>query len=74
VTVIIGDQSYLHDSIDIYAEGVLKANNVYAAAGTFMEVTFTVTVSDGQLNLLFHDDGGTDANWVITALTVEPAP
>jgi uncharacterized repeat protein (TIGR02543 family) len=74
VTVIIGDQSYLHDSIDIYAEGILKANNVYAAAGTFMEVTFTVTVSDGQLNLLFHDDGGTDANWVINALSVEPAP
>jgi serine protease len=72
VSLVLGDQNYMHDLIDIYAEGVLKANNVYAAAGTFVEVTFTVTVSDGQLNLLFHDDGGVDANWVINALVMEP--
>jgi fibronectin type 3 domain-containing protein len=74
VTLLVGDQSYVHDLIDVYAEGFLEANDVSAAAGTFSEVVFTVTVSDGQLNLLFHDDGGADANWVINAIAVAPVP
>jgi len=71
--VVIGDQSYMHDLIDVYAEGVLKRNDLTVAAGTFSAVAFTVTVGDGQLNLLFHDDGGTDLNWVINAVIIEPA-
>jgi serine protease len=74
VILVIGDQSYTHDLIDVYAEGIRQVNNLSVAANTFIETTFSVTVSDGQLNLLFHDDGGVDANWVVNALVVQPAP
>jgi hypothetical protein len=56
--------------IDIYAEDTLVVDDLTAAYGTFQEETFWVTVSDGQLNLLIYDDGGTDLNWVINALTI----
>lgn len=71
VTLIVGDQNYMHDKIDIYAEGVMVVDDLNVSAGTFTEITFTVTVSDGQLNATFHDDGGADANWVINALTID---
>lgn len=71
VTLIVGDQSYMHDRIDIYTEGVLVADDLTVPAGTFIEVAFTVTVNDGQLNIAFHDDGGADANWVINSMIIE---
>jgi fibronectin type 3 domain-containing protein len=74
VTIIIGDQNYAHDMIDVYLEDVLEANNVNSAAGTFQQGTKVITVSDGQLNLRILDDGGTDANWVINALTIVVVP
>ena len=74
VIVIMGDQYYTHDLIDIYVEDTLRVNDQTTAAGIFVTTTFfTVTVTDGQLNLRIQDDGGTDPNWVINSLTVEPA-
>ena len=72
VTITIGDQDFIHDMIDVYAENNLVINDLTAAAGTFQEVTFAATVTDGQLNLRILDDGGTDSNWVITTLTIQP--
>jgi hypothetical protein len=43
-------------------------------AGTFSAQVFTVTVSDGQLNIKFHEAGGSDGNWVINAITIQPGP
>jgi FtsP/CotA-like multicopper oxidase with cupredoxin domain/fibronectin type 3 domain-containing protein len=74
VKMIIGDNNYRHDNIDVYAEGILKLNDVTVSAGSFAERTFGVLVSGGQLNLVFVDDGGTDVNWVINAITIESAP
>jgi fibronectin type 3 domain-containing protein len=71
VTLIVGDLSFDHNKIDVYAEGVLKVNDLTVPKGTFTVVSFTVTVSDGQLNIGFHDDGGVDPNWVINAMTIE---
>lgn len=71
VTVIMGDQSYMHDLVDFYAEDSLKINDLTAAAGSFQEVSFTVTVADGQLSLRIRDDGGNDGNWVLNALTIQ---
>ena len=34
-------------------------------------MVFSVTVADEQLNIGILDDGGVDANWVITAITIE---
>lgn len=72
VTLIIGDNSYGHDLIDVYAEGVLQVNHLTVNAGTFSGQVFTVTVSDGQLNISFHDAGGSDSNWVINSIKIEP--
>ncbi len=72
VTVTIGDQSFMHDLVDVYAEGVLKVNDVSSVAGSFQQVTFYVTVGDYQLNLRFVDDGGVDPNWVVDALVIQP--
>jgi hypothetical protein len=47
---------------------------VNSAAGTFQQGTKVITVSDGQLNLRILDDGGTDLNWVLNAITIEPVP
>jgi hypothetical protein len=74
VTVTIGDQQYRHDNIDVYAEGALKLNDVTVEAGQFTVQTFTVTLSDGELNIRFHDDGGTDENWIVNAITIEAIP
>ena len=42
VSVLIGDNDYPRDLIDVYAEGALKANDVSTAAGSFTNRTFTV--------------------------------
>jgi hypothetical protein len=70
VTITLKDQDYSHDMIDVYAEEVLESNDVNSAAGSFQEIIFETTVADGQLNLRIRDDGGTDLNWVINALTI----
>jgi len=74
VTVIIGDQDWMHDMIDVSVEGTLVIDDVTVAAGSFEERTFLVTVTDGQLNLGFHDDGGSNPHWVVNAITIEPPP
>jgi fibronectin type 3 domain-containing protein len=71
VTLIIGDMNYMHDKMDVYAEGTLMISDLNVSSGTFKEVTFTVSVNDCQLNMVFHDGGGVDSNWVINALSVE---
>ena len=70
VTLTMGDYFYIHDMIDVYAEGVQKINDLTAYGGTFQKASFSTTISDGQLNLRILDSGGTDANWVINTLTI----
>ena len=74
VTVVLGDQGYMHDQVDVYAEGVLVVNDLTVLAGSFQEVTFEIAVADGQLNLRIVDDGGVDPNWVLNALTIVVVP
>jgi len=73
VGLYMGDMQFPHDKMDVYAEGVLVENDISTAAG---EVLFLrpsdVTVTDNQLNLLFHDDGGTDRNWVVNGIIIAP--
>jgi hypothetical protein len=70
VIITMGDQLYAHDLMQIYAEGDLKAN-VTTPAGTFAQIVFPVSVTDGSLELTFVDAGGIDSNWVINALIVQ---
>ena len=70
ITVVIGDQNYMHDQIYVYAQNVLEVNNLTVAAGSFQRTTFTTTITNGQLNLTIQDGGGLDPNWLINALTI----
>ena len=63
----------MHDQIYVYAQNTLEINNLTVTAGTFQQTTFTITITNGQLNLRIRDGGGTDANWVINALTITPS-
>lgn len=77
VVLYIGDESHPHDFIDVYAEGILKVDNLNYSydpnQGTYKpeSVTFTIEITDGQLNLRFHDDGGSDPYWIINALKIK---
>ncbi len=68
VVLIIGDNSYSHDRIDIYCEGTLVVNDLCVEKGYFAEVAFLAEVSDAQLGIMFCDDGGANAHWVVNAI------
>src|SRR5262249_6580290 len=64
VTVTAGDASAAHDLMGIFLEGS-QVDTLTTAAGQILTRTYTVTVSDGQLNLQLKDLGGSDSNVVI---------
>jgi hypothetical protein len=70
VTVIISDQLYGCELIDVYVKDALVIDGLPVYASVFQEVTVYITVMDGQLNLRILDDGGTLC-WVIAALAIE---
>jgi len=71
VKLNMGDKNFAHDTMRVRAEGTqVVRNNINSSVGSFPEVNFDVTVSDGQLNLEFSDQGGSDPNWVLTRLTL----
>ena len=72
ITIIVGDQNYLHDQISVYAEGTLQLSGLSNTAGSFQEMTFYATVADNQLNLMIESVGGADYNWVVNAITIVP--
>ncbi|MEM6885891.1 MAG: carbohydrate-binding protein [Verrucomicrobiota bacterium] len=69
VSVTIGD-IYAVDDIVIKAEGQTKASNIDRAVDQYQDVTFSVTVSDGSLDIEFSDAGGANPNWVVNAITI----
>lgn len=75
VTVYIYDKSYMHDNIQVFAEGASQFTTGGIAAGNLVTQTFTVSVGgDGQLDLTFHDAGGTNPHWVIAGLEINFVP
>lgn len=71
VNIFIGDMSYSHDMIDVFAEGQLKLANLNNTAGTVNVYDFIVNVNDGQLNIAMHEGGGTDPYWVLNGLVIK---
>ncbi len=72
VTVTTGDLVYARDQMGIFLEGV-QMDTVTSAAGQIVVRTYTVTVTDGQLNLQMKDLGGSDPYTEIEGLDVTPA-
>jgi len=74
VTVYLGDKgAFAHDDMYVDAEGgPWDLSDVDTAAGEVKILSFDITVSDGQLNILFRDNGGADVNWVSEGLEIKP--
>lgn len=71
VVLNMGDASYAHDNMVVKAEGVTITNGVSNAAEEFPYVIFETVVLDGSLSIEFSDGGGSDANWVVTRMSLE---
>lgn len=71
VVLNMGDANYMHDAMAVSAEGRAMKSDIQNNAGEFPYVVFDTTVSDGMLTLQFSDKGGSDANWVVTRLSLE---
>ncbi|MFZ4858032.1 MAG: PEP-CTERM sorting domain-containing protein [Desulfuromonadaceae bacterium] len=77
VTLYFRDNQFSHDKIQVFAESATTAAVDIAtiATNTTYTRTFSALVTDGQLDLRFHDYGGPDINWIINGLQVDgPAP
>ena len=76
----MGDADLAHDQMGVRAEGQLISDNINTVAGEFPYVdesgasatptSFQVVVNDGELNLEFSDNGGSNPDWVINRISL----
>jgi fibronectin type 3 domain-containing protein len=69
VTVTMGDAAAAHDQMGLWLESD-RVDTVTTAKGEYSSKTYTVTVSDGRLDVSLLDLGGSDVNAVINALEI----
>lgn len=72
VTLVMGDQDFAHDAVQVKANGAVVAAGVGNGEGSWTLVSFEVTVTGGVLALEFSDTGGTDICWVVNAVDIVP--
>lgn len=80
VVLNMGDADNLHDLMGVRAEGELITSSINSPAGQYSYVSesggsasptsFNVVVLDGELNIEFFDNGGSDANWVLNRMSL----
>jgi hypothetical protein len=71
LTITMGDAGHAHDEMRVQSEGVVLAAGVTTAAGEFHVVQGVVEVNDGELKVVFSDNGGTNPHWVLNGLVIE---
>ncbi len=71
VTLTMGNSQYAHDQMALSFQGEPR-ETIDTGAGKFHVKSYRVAVSNGQLNLLLRDMGGSDPNVVINSLVVAP--
>jgi fibronectin type 3 domain-containing protein/predicted RNA-binding protein with TRAM domain len=69
VNVTLGDASFARNNISVWAEGSLQHSGLATAAGQFIHRSFSVEVTDGQLNVQIASMGG-DPYFTINALEI----
>ena len=69
VILTLGDATARHEKMGVFLEGV-EVDSVNTGKGEFVTTTYSVSVGDGQLTLLFRDLGGKDPYVMINALQV----
>ncbi len=72
VAVTMGDASGAHDQMGLFLEGG-KVATVTKAANQFHTGTYRAAVADDALAVVLEDQGGSDANAVINALSLSRA-
>ena len=72
MTLTMGDATKVRDQMRISLEGGV-VDTVTTAAGAYAVNTYQVTVSDGQLTVLFEDLGGTTVRAVANGLEITSA-
>lgn len=72
VTTIQGDATYRHDNMQIKINGVVKASNITNAIGQYITTGMEAKITDNVMEVEFSDQGGSDANWVINSMRIEP--
>jgi hypothetical protein len=70
VTVLLGDMSYAHDLMNVYANDQLKLSGVNTSAGEIKWLDFFVPIDNGQLNITFSDTGGS-IHWTCPGLIIK---
>jgi len=70
ISVSLGDMTVRHDQMSVLANEVLKIEKVTTAGGEVRLFDFEVTVTDGVLDIMFQDVGGSDANWVCAGIEI----
>lgn len=70
VSVTLGDARVKRDKVSVWAEGQRVATGLTTTAGQFLQRTFSVPVSDGQLNLRLVDGGGVNSKFAIAGLDI----
>ncbi|MFN9344365.1 MAG: hypothetical protein ACK6DB_17505, partial [Planctomycetota bacterium] len=70
VLVTYGDAILAHDQMRLTLEGSARPL-VSTAANQFLTRAYAVPVTDGQLNLVFSDQGGADPNVAITGIAFQ---
>ncbi len=72
VTVYFGDMSFAHDDVSVEIEGQVVFSNVDTAAGEIKALTAWIgNVNDGQINIVFKDEGGSNIHWTIAGVDVK---
>src|SRR5262245_25772881 len=72
VVVTLGDAKAAHDQMAIWIEGQQVASGLSTSAGQFLQRTYRVQVSDGQLTLRIADSGGASRYFAFDALALLP--
>ncbi len=72
ITANQGDMSYPHDMMNIYVNDLLKSSSVSSTTGNYSTSEFDVDIIGEIMEIKFEDGGGSDGNWVINSLKVEP--
>jgi hypothetical protein len=70
VLVTFGDSVAAHDQMRVTVEGAAKPL-VSTAPNQFLTRAYAASVTDGQLNLAFSDQGGLDPHVAITGIAFQ---
>ena len=73
VTVLMGDMLFAHDDMSVTIEGNVSGD-IDSNVGQIQVRTFIVSITDGQLNIIFSDTGGANLDWVVNGIEISSTP